>query len=104
MEFAKWAKKETEELSRGKNERLLKLTFCEEKLDEKGGIFLSREINPSQTDQIRFLIGPEGGLTPAENSTSFAAGFIPVHLPGGILRVETAAVVALSLLRFAKTF
>jgi 16S rRNA (uracil1498-N3)-methyltransferase len=104
MEFATWAKKETEEFTRGNNERLLKLTFCEEKPDKNGQKPSSHQITPSPFDQIRFLIGPEGGLTPEENSISFDAGFVPVHLPGGVLRVETAAIVALSLLRFAKTF
>jgi len=46
-----------------------------------------------------FLIGPEGGFTPAERSLIEAAGGMAVRLSDGILRVETAAVAAASLWR-----
>jgi len=43
------------------------------------------------------LVGPEGGLAPAEVDAARAAGFVPVSMGPRILRVETAAVVAVAL-------
>ena len=44
------------------------------------------------------LIGPEGGLTDGEVEAARAVGFLPVGLGPRILRVETAAIVAVALL------
>jgi 16S rRNA (uracil1498-N3)-methyltransferase len=43
------------------------------------------------------LVGPEGGFTSAEVAAARAAGFITVGLGPRILRVETAAIVAVAL-------
>src|SRR4029077_16919380 len=43
------------------------------------------------------LVGPEGGLTTAEVEAVRALGFAPVGLGPRILRVETAAIVAVAL-------
>jgi 16S rRNA (uracil1498-N3)-methyltransferase len=43
------------------------------------------------------LIGPEGGFTAAEIEAARAARFVPVSLGSRILRVETAAIVAVAL-------
>jgi len=43
------------------------------------------------------LIGPEGGFAPAELAVAHAAGFEAVGLGERILRVETAAIVAVAL-------
>jgi len=43
------------------------------------------------------LVGPEGGLAAAESEAAEAAGFVPVSLGSRILRVETAAIVAVAL-------
>jgi len=43
------------------------------------------------------LVGPEGGLAAAESEAAEAAGFVPVSLGARILRVETAAIVAVAL-------
>jgi 16S rRNA (uracil1498-N3)-methyltransferase len=43
------------------------------------------------------LVGPEGGFTPAEIAAAEAGGFVPVALGPRILRVETAAIVAVAL-------
>ena len=43
------------------------------------------------------LIGPEGGFAPAELAVARAAGFEAVGLGERILRVETAAIVAVAL-------
>jgi len=45
------------------------------------------------------LIGPEGGLTDAEEQAAVAAGFVPVRLGPRILRTETAAITALALVQ-----
>ena len=43
------------------------------------------------------LVGPEGGFTAAEVDAARSAGFVPVSLGTRILRVETAAIVAVAL-------
>jgi len=43
------------------------------------------------------LVGPEGGFAPTEIAAAEAAGFVPVALGPRILRVETAAIVAVAL-------
>ncbi len=43
------------------------------------------------------LLGPEGGLSPAELAAAQAAGFVPISLGLRVLRAETAAIVAASL-------
>jgi 16S rRNA (uracil1498-N3)-methyltransferase len=45
------------------------------------------------------LIGPEGGLADVEQETAVKAGFTPVRLGPRVLRTETAAVCALTLLQ-----
>jgi 16S rRNA (uracil1498-N3)-methyltransferase len=46
-------------------------------------------------ERVTVVIGPEGGLSGAEVELLTAAGFQPVHLRTGVLRVETAATFAL---------
>jgi 16S rRNA (uracil1498-N3)-methyltransferase len=45
------------------------------------------------------LIGPEGGLADLEQETAIKSGFTPVRLGPRVLRTETAAVCALTLLQ-----
>ena len=52
-------------------------------------------------DTADALIGPEGGFTAAEVQSALAAGFVPVSLGPLTLRAETAAVVALGVVRYA---
>lgn len=47
-----------------------------------------------------WLIGPEGDFTPAEMEAALAAGFLPVSFGRRVLRCETAAVHALSILNY----
>ncbi len=49
--------------------------------------------------KVELLIGPEGGLDDDELSAARTAGFTPVRLGPRVLRTETAAVVALSVLQ-----
>ena len=46
---------------------------------------------------LTFLSGPEGGLGSAEEALAVAAGFAPVSLGERVLRAETAALAALTL-------
>ncbi len=50
--------------------------------------------------KVLWLIGPEGDFTPAELSLAHSAGFEPVTLGPLVLRCETAAVYALSILSY----
>lgn len=45
------------------------------------------------------LIGPEGGLTDEEQQSALAQGFVAVRLGPRVLRTETAAIAALTLLQ-----
>ncbi len=49
---------------------------------------------------VLWLVGPEGDFTPAELSLSLAAGFEPITLGPLVLRCETAAIYALSVLSY----
>lgn len=49
--------------------------------------------------KIIVLIGPEGGLTEIEQRAAIGAGFIAVKMGPRVLRTETAAVAALTLLQ-----
>ena len=50
--------------------------------------------------RVLILIGPEGDFTPAELDQAEAAGFVPVTLGPLVLRCETAAVYALSIVSY----
>jgi 16S rRNA (uracil1498-N3)-methyltransferase len=49
---------------------------------------------------ILIAVGPEGGLSDAEAALATTSGFQTVHLGRRILRAETAAISALSLVQF----
>ena len=50
--------------------------------------------------KVLWLVGPEGDFTPAEMSQSRSCGFEPITLGPLVLRCETAAVYALSVLSY----
>ncbi len=54
------------------------------------------ESHDSRPDSATVMIGPEGDFTPAEISTARSAGFQPMTLGPIILRSETAAIYAIS--------
>jgi 16S rRNA (uracil1498-N3)-methyltransferase len=56
------------------------------------------DVPPPVTD-VTVLIGPEGGLTDSEEDLARTAGFTPVRLGPRVLRTETAAIAALTLLQ-----
>jgi len=49
---------------------------------------------------VTALVGPEGGLTRQEDASATARGFLRVGLGPRILRAETAAIVAISLIEY----
>ena len=56
------------------------------------------ESHPERPHGATVLVGPEGDLSSSELDEAKAAGFVPVTLGQNILRSETAALVALSVL------
>ena len=50
--------------------------------------------------RVLWLVGPEGDFSPAELSAAHAAGFEPITLGPLVLRCETAAIYALSVLSY----
>ncbi len=56
---------------------------------------------PSPAGGATVLIGPEGGLSDEEQALAEAAGYTAVNLGPRVLRTETAAIVALTLLQRA---
>lgn len=51
---------------------------------------------PQPTGNVTLLVGPEGGLSPAEAEAAQRYGFTPVRLGARVLRTETAALAALA--------
>ncbi len=62
---------------------------------DRGGAFPSG-------GSVLALIGPEGGWAEAESAAAVAAGFEPWTVGPHVLRIETAAVAAAALLRYAR--
>jgi len=56
------------------------------------------EVVGTTPQHVTVLAGPEGGLSPDEEQQALRLGFVPVHLGPRILRAETAALAALTLL------
>ncbi|HEU5079769.1 MAG TPA: RsmE family RNA methyltransferase [Opitutaceae bacterium] len=59
-----------------------------------------RSAHSRAPQKVLWLIGPEGDFTPAEMSLSRSTGFEPITLGPLVLRCETAAVYALSVLSY----
>jgi 16S rRNA (uracil1498-N3)-methyltransferase len=57
---------------------------------------------PRAGEGVVVLIGPEGGLAETEQRAALAAGFVGVRLGPRVLRTETAAVAALTLLQYQR--
>ena len=53
--------------------------------------------NPPQ--DLTLMVGPEGGFSPEEEDAAIAAGALPLAMGARILRTETAALAALSILQ-----
>ena len=50
-------------------------------------------------DNLIILIGPEGDFSPSEIARAKEAGFLPVGLGSGVLRVDTAAIAVVSFIK-----
>jgi 16S rRNA (uracil1498-N3)-methyltransferase len=69
-------------------------------LDPHAQLSLTSRLQPCP-DRVLVLIGPEGGFTQAEAAASLEAGAVPVRLGSRILRAETAALAAATLVAAA---
>ncbi|MGA8943123.1 MAG: 16S rRNA (uracil(1498)-N(3))-methyltransferase [Thermoactinomyces sp.] len=69
---------------------------------EKGGAPLNQVVSEFREEAILLVVGPEGGFTEEEIHEARARGAVPVTLGPRILRAETAPLVALSCLLFAR--
>ena len=54
---------------------------------------------PAPQGVLTLLVGPEGGLAPAERTAALERGFTGIRLGPRVLRTETAAVTALAALQ-----
>ncbi len=54
---------------------------------------------PAAGAGVTVLIGPEGGLTEVEQESALRAGFTPVRIGPRVLRTETAAIAALTIIQ-----
>jgi 16S rRNA (uracil1498-N3)-methyltransferase len=72
-------------------------------LDEGGGTPLLAALPEKRTagDEVRLLVGPEGGWADSERDCAIAAGWTRVCLGPSILRTETAALAAMAVLSSA---
>ena len=61
----------------------------------------AKDFSAPADGRVLLLVGPEGGLSENERSLALKAGFQGIRLGPRILRTETAALVALSLLQSA---
>lgn len=68
-------------------------------LSPHAGASLSDLAPPAPGETVRLLVGPEGGLAPREVEHARAAGLAGLRLGPRVLRAETAALVALSVLQ-----
>jgi 16S rRNA (uracil1498-N3)-methyltransferase len=75
----------------------LKLLFWEK--ESEHGLKQVRETHPS-VGSVLIVVGPEGGFSPGEVKLAIDRAFKSIGLGNRILRAETAAVTALSLVQF----
>ncbi len=75
----------------------LKLILYEK---ERAGRLKEIAATKKKPDSVVIVCGPEGGFTGQEAAFAAAKGFNPVRLGGRILRCETAALAALSIVQY----
>jgi 16S rRNA (uracil1498-N3)-methyltransferase len=66
-------------------------------LSLREGVRPVRQMLASEPQALTVALGPEGGLSVAEEDRLLAAGFVPASLGSAVLRSETAALAALVL-------
>lgn len=67
----------------------------------EGTSSLKTVLNGKSCRKVALLVGPEGGFAPAEVTAARLHGFLPVSLGPRILRTETAAICAATVIQFA---
>lgn len=67
----------------------------------EGRSSLKEALTGKECKEVALLVGPEGGFAPAEVTAARAQGFLPVSLGPRILRTETAAISAVTVIQFA---
>ena len=60
-------------------------------------------IPPAPRAAAQVLVGPEGGLSRVEVAMAATSGWTVVRLAGSVLRAQTAAIVALALVKYRRT-
>jgi 16S rRNA (uracil1498-N3)-methyltransferase len=75
---------------------ILKLILCPEA--KTSIVQLIKEKSPLPQNEIALLVGPEGGFSPQEIELTKEYGFLEVNLGPRILRTETAALAAISII------
>lgn len=79
-------------------ENTLKIIFWE--AEETFGIYQALKENGPGIDNVVLAVGPEGGWGDDEVHAAKKAGFLSIKFGHGILRVETAAISFLSMIKF----
>ena len=77
------------------------LLFCYEN-EERQPMQAALRALPASVREITLLVGPEGGFTLAEAEAIASAGGVSVTLGPRILRAETAAVAAMSIVQYER--
>jgi len=88
---------EFDSLVRGEAPAAVKLIFSEQ--EQRQSLHQAHLTHPG-AQSVFVAVGPEGGFSAGEAELARSHGFEPVHLGRRILRAETAAVAALSLVQF----
>lgn len=57
-------------------------------------------LQENELEKVTLLIGPEGDFSEKEYESAFSAGFLPISLGDLVLRVETAVLYAVSVIRY----
>lgn len=86
-----------ETLVKSDSAQALKLLFWE---DEQHQSLRQAHEKYSQAKSLLLAVGPEGGFANQEAALAKSHGFEPIHLGRRILRAETAALAALTLVQF----
>jgi 16S rRNA (uracil1498-N3)-methyltransferase len=73
---------------------------CRLLLWEKGSQSLSQQLPPKRPASMTVVVGPEGGISPAEVERAECCGFVPVKLGPRILRTETAGLAIIAILQY----
>lgn len=68
-------------------------------LSPRGTATLAEWARTNQPRNLTLMVGPEGGFSPEEEDAAIAAGALPLTMGTRILRTETAALAALSILQ-----